>query len=91
MVTRSDGDHHVRYDTVCRTYGKLRKKHSELPNKSLKFLRKTGSTKLRGEIKYMLLDQLYLGTATRPSPIDITMRLMASRIPTPRRGNNLAR
>jgi integrase len=61
MVKRSDGDHHVRYDTVCRTYGKLRKKHSELPNKSLKFLRKTGSTKLRGETKYMLLDQLYLG------------------------------
>ena len=61
MVTRSDGNHHVRYDTVCRTYNKIRKRLTEIPNKSLKFLRKTGSTRLRSDSKYMLLDQLYLG------------------------------
>lgn len=61
MLTRNDGNHHIRYDTVCRAYGRLRKEHAELPNKSLKFLRKTGSTRLRGDTTFMLLDQLYLG------------------------------
>ncbi len=62
IVSRMDRiDHHVRYDTVCRTYGRLRKKHASLPDKSLKFLRKTGSTKIRSNLHYMYLDQLYLG------------------------------
>lgn len=61
VVTKNDENHHIRYDTVCRTYGRLRKKHTELPRKSLKFLRKTGSTKIKGDRRFMGLDQLYLG------------------------------
>ena len=61
MVKRDGLDRHVRYDTVCRLYGTLRKKLTTLPDKSLKFLRKTGSTKIKSNTQYMHLDQLYLG------------------------------
>ncbi len=61
MVKKNGVDHHVRYDTVCRMYNRLRKKHPELPDKSLKFLRKTGATRIRGDMRYMALNQLYLG------------------------------
>lgn len=38
-----------------------KKKKPQLPDKQLKFLRKTGSTKIRGSKQFMSLDSLYLG------------------------------
>jgi hypothetical protein len=35
----------------------------ELPDKQLKYLRKTGSSKLRGDMRFFSLDSIYLGHA----------------------------
>lgn len=55
------------WTTIGRRYGQMKtakpkkKEKRQLPDKQLKFLRKTGSTKIRGNRAFMALDSLYLG------------------------------
>lgn len=46
---------------IGRRYGQMKKAKREMPDKQLKFLRKTGSTKLKSKQEYRNLDSLYLG------------------------------
>ena len=48
--------------SIGRRYGQMKSaENSKLPDKQLKFLRKTGSTKIKSNREFMALDSLYLG------------------------------
>jgi hypothetical protein len=49
------------WSSLIRRYGQMKKAKPELPDKQLKFLRKTGSSKLRSDRRFFSLDSLYLG------------------------------
>ncbi len=55
------------WTSLGRRYGQMKtakpkkKKKTELPDKQLKFLRKTGSTRIKSNQRYMSLDSIYLG------------------------------
>jgi hypothetical protein len=51
------------WDTLHRRYRNIKKAKPKLPDKQMKFLRKTGSSKLRSDRKFFSLDSLYLGHA----------------------------
>ena len=49
------------WSSLGRRYGTLKKAKAGMPNKQMKFLRKTGSSKLRSQREFLTLDSLYLG------------------------------
>lgn len=50
------------WTSIGRRYGQMKSaRNSKLPDKQLKFLRKTGSTKIKSNREFMALDSLYLG------------------------------
>ncbi len=51
------------FSSLLRRYGQIKRAKPELPNKRMDYLRKTGSSKLRGDRRFFSLDSLYLGHA----------------------------
>ena len=49
------------WSTLRRRYGNMKKTKPQLPDKQMKYLRKTGSSKLRGDRRFFSLDSMYLG------------------------------
>lgn len=49
------------WSSIIRRWGQMKNAKPQLPNKQLKYLRKTGSSKLRSDRRFMSLDSLYLG------------------------------
>ena len=47
--------------SLRRRYGNMKNAKPNMPNKQLKYLRKTGSSKLRSDRRFLSLDSLYLG------------------------------
>lgn len=49
------------WSSLARRYGQMKEAKPEMPNKQMKYLRKTGSSKLRSDRRFLSLDSLYLG------------------------------
>lgn len=49
------------WSSIIRRWGQMKNAKPKLPDKQLKYLRKTGSSKLRSDRSFMSLDSLYLG------------------------------
>lgn len=49
------------FSSLLRRYMNMKEAKSEMPNKQMKYLRKTGSSKLRSDRRFLSLDSLYLG------------------------------
>ena len=49
------------WSSLVRRWGQMKKAKPELPNKQMKYLRKTGSSRLRSNARFLSLDSLYLG------------------------------
>jgi hypothetical protein len=47
--------------SLGRRYGSMKERKPLMPDKQMRFLRKTGSSKLKGERRFLSLDSLYLG------------------------------
>jgi len=64
IVERGGEQRSVKYDTIGRNWGRMRKEKPDcIPDKPFKFWRKTGSTAMRNSPDYRELDKLYLGHA----------------------------
>ncbi|MEZ5939741.1 MAG: hypothetical protein R3C18_00005, partial [Planctomycetaceae bacterium] len=68
LVTRNGETKETVWTSIGRRYGLMKTKEPSkktdkkpLPDKQLKFLRKTGSTKIKSQKQFRLLDSLYLG------------------------------
>ena len=66
LVKEGKQTREVLWTGIGRRFGQMKsvkpkKERPRLPNKQLKFLRKTGSTKLRSKREFLSLDSLYLG------------------------------
>ena len=61
LVQDGDQTKETVWTSIGRRFELLKKKHTNMPQKQLMFLRKTGSTKIKSDMRYMTLDSLYLG------------------------------
>lgn len=61
LVVEAGTTREVAWCSLRRRYGQLKEAKPDLPDKQLKYLRKTGSSKLRSDRRFMSLDSLYLG------------------------------
>ena len=61
LVVKNGVTHETVFSSLLRRYVKMKKVKPKMPDKQLKFLRKTGSSKLRSDRRFLSLDSLYLG------------------------------
>lgn len=61
LVVENGTTREVVWSSLLRRYGQMKKANPKLPDKQMKYLRKTGSSKLRSDRRFLSLDSLYLG------------------------------
>lgn len=61
LVRVGDKTKETVWSSIGRRFESMKEKHPTMPQKQLMFLRKTGSTKIKSDMRYMTLDSLYLG------------------------------
>jgi integrase len=61
LVVENGTTREVVWSSLLRRYGQMKKANPKLPAKQMKYLRKTGSSKLRSDRRFLSLDSLYLG------------------------------
>lgn len=63
LVEKNGTTHETVWSSLGRRFGTLKKAKPTIPRKQMKFLRKTGSTKLKSDKRFLTLDSLYLGNS----------------------------
>ena len=61
LVVKNGITRETLWSSLGRRYGTMKKARAGMPNKQMKFLRKTGSTKIKSDKRFLTLDSLYLG------------------------------
>jgi len=61
LVTENGKTRETVWCSLRRRYQNMKNAKPEMPDKQMKYLRKTGSSKLRGDRRFLSLDSLYLG------------------------------
>lgn len=61
LVVKNGKTHETVWSSLGRRYGTMKKARTGMPNKQMRFLRKTGSTKIKSDKRFLTLDSLYLG------------------------------
>jgi hypothetical protein len=61
LVVENGETREIVWCSLARRYGNIKNAKPQMPNKQLKYLRKTGSSKLRSDSRFLSLDSLYLG------------------------------
>jgi hypothetical protein len=65
LVEENGTTHETVWSSLGRRFQTMKKAKPKMPNKQMKFLRKTGSTKLKSDRQFFTLDTLYLGHSWR--------------------------
>jgi len=61
LVVKNGTARETVFSSLLRRYLNLKKAKPQMPNKQMKYLRKTGSSRLRSDRRFLSLDSLYLG------------------------------
>ncbi len=61
LVVKNGNTRETVWCSLLRRYVNMKKAKPQMPDKQLKYLRKTGSSKLRSDRRFLSLDSLYLG------------------------------
>lgn len=61
LVVKNDTTQETVWSSLGRRFGTMKKAKPNMPDKQMRFLRKTGSTKLKSDRQFRTLDTLYLG------------------------------
>jgi hypothetical protein len=61
LVEKNGKTHETVWSSLGRRFGTLKESKPKIPRKEMRFLRKTGSTKLKSDKRFLTLDSLYLG------------------------------